>query len=180
MAPVEAASRIDRIAEAAARGSDVWARSVLAPADRDGDALFGPVSGAAFAAGVETIYEGYLVHHGARARVFSPPDLEQGLLLGDYLYATGLVQICEAGDVDAIAALADLISLAAHLRVTGTGVDGELWLATARHLAGPRTDALALARDGLRAGDRTALLALVADEEASALLAEHRRLMGDA
>lgn len=179
MAPVEAASRIDRIAEAAARGSDVWARSVLAPEDRDGDALFGPISGVAFAAGVETIYEGYLVHHGARARVFSPPDREQGLLLGDYLYATGLVQVCEAGDVDAIAALADLISLAAHLRVTGTGVDGELWLATARHLAGPRTDALAQARDGLRDGDRTALLALV-DDDAAPLLAEHRRLMGDA
>ncbi len=180
MAPVEAGSRIDRIADAAARGSDVWGRSVLPPADRDGDALFGPVSGAAFSAGVETIYEGYLVHHGARARVFSPPDREQGLLLGDYLYATGLVQVCEAGDVDAIAALADLISLAAHLRVTGTGMDGELWLATARHLNGPRTDALTSARDRLRAGDGAALLALVADDEAAPLLAEHRRLMGDA
>ena len=101
-------------------------------------------------------------------------------MLGDYLYATGLVQVCEAGDVDAIAALADLISLAAHLRVTGTGMDGELWLATARHLNGPRTDALTSARDRLRAGDGAALLALVADDEAAPLLAEHRRLMGDA
>ncbi|MGI9187657.1 MAG: hypothetical protein ACR2J9_09135 [Gaiellales bacterium] len=180
MAPVEAASRIDRIADAATRSSEVWGRSVLAPSDRTGDALFGPLSGAAFSAGVETIYEGYLVHHGARARVFSPPDREQGLLLGDYLYATGLVQVCEAGDVDAIAALADLISLAAHVRVTGAGVDGELWLATARHLAGPRGDELADARDALRAGDSAALLLLVGDVEAAPLLAEHRRLMGDA
>jgi len=180
VAPVTTPSRIDRIADAAARGSEVWGRSVLAPADRDGDALFGPVSGTAFAAGVETIYEGYLVHHGARARVFSATDREQGLLLGDYLYATGLVQICEAGDVEAIAALADLISLAAHQRVTGTRLDAELWLATARHLSGPRTDDLATARDALRSGDSGPLLALVADADAAPLLAEHRRWMGDA
>ena len=179
-APVPRADRIGRIADRAARGSEVWARSVVAPADRVGDALFGPVAGAAFADGVETIYEGYLVHHAPRGRVFSSPDREQGLLLGDYLYATGLVQVCEAGDVEAIAALADLVSLAAHLRATGAGVDGELWLATARHLGGPRGDELADARDGLRAGDATALLALVADADAVPLLVEHRRLMGDA
>jgi hypothetical protein len=179
VAPVAAESRVDRIATAAARGSDVWGRSVLPPAERDGEALFGPVAGAAFADGVETIYEGYLVHHAPRGRVFVPPDREQGLLLGDYLYATGLVQVCEAGDVDAIAALADLVSLAAHLRATGSGVDGELWLATARHLAGPRDGALPAAREALRGGDTTALLALVADADAQPLLVEHRRLMGD-
>ena len=48
-----------------------------------------------------------------------------------------------------IAALADLVSLAAHLRATGAGIDGELWLATARHLAGPRDGALAAAREAI-------------------------------
>ncbi len=180
MAPVGIESRVDRIAERAARGSAVWARSVLAPTDRDGDALFGTVAGAPFADGVETIYEGYLVHHAPRGRVFAAPDREQGLLLGDYLYATGLVQVCEAGDVEAIAALADLVSLAAHLRASGANVDGELWLATARHLAGPRNDDLTAAREALRAGDSAALIALVADHDAAPLLLEHRRLMGDA
>jgi hypothetical protein len=169
VAPVgTAASRVDRIADRAARGSDVWARSVLEPEDRVGGTLFGG------------IYEGYLVHHAPRGRVFAPAGLEQGLLLGDYLYATGLVQVCEAGDVDAIAALADLVSLAAHLRATGLRLDGELWLATARHLSGPRDAALADAREALRAGDGALLIALVADAEAEPLLAEHRRLMGDA
>ena len=181
MAPVgTAASRVDRIAERAARGSDVWARCVLGPEDRVGGTLFGGIAGSAFADGVETIYEGYLVHHAPRGRVFAPAGLEQGLLLGDYLYATGLVQVCEAGDVDAIAALADLVSLAAHLRATGLRLDGELWLATARHLSGPRDGGLADAREALRTGDGAPLVALVADAEAEPLLAEHRRLMGDA
>ncbi len=180
MAPVGAPTAVDRIADAAARASDVWGRSAVPADERDGDALFGRVAGRAFADGVETIYEGYLVHHAPRGRVFAAPDREQGLLLGDYLYATGLVQVCEAGDVEAIAALADLVSLAAHLRATGVGLDAELWLATARHLAGPRDGALAAAREALRDGDPAPLRALVADAAALPLLAEHRRLMGDA
>lgn len=180
MAPVGAAAGIDRIADDAARASAVWARS-LAPADeRDGDALFGPVAGPAFHDGVEAIYEGYLVHHAPRGRLFAAPDREQGLLLGDYLYATGLVRVCEAGDVEAIAALADLVALAAHLRAIGLPVDGELWVATARHIAGARDGSLAAARDALRDGDAAPLRAMAADDEAAALLAEHRRLMGDA
>ena len=62
----------------------------------------------------------------------------------------------------------------------GRPVDGELWLATARHLAGPRDDRLALARDAVRAGDPGPLLALAADDDAAAALEAHRRLMGDA
>lgn len=169
----------DRIADAAAAASAVWARSAL-PADaRDGAVLFGPIAGDPLAEGVETIYEGYLVHHAPRGRVFAAAGREEALLLGDYLYATGLVQVCAAGDVEAIAALADLISLAAHVRAEGGTVDAELWLATARHLAGPRDGALAAARDALRAGDAAPLAALVADADAARPISEHRRLMGD-
>ncbi|MSO46492.1 MAG: hypothetical protein EXQ67_00175 [Thermoleophilia bacterium] len=181
MAGVDIASRVDRIVELAAQSSDVWARSVLAPSERDGAEVFGPIAGDAFADGVETIYEGYLVHHAPRGRVFAAPDREQGLLLGDYLYATGLVQVCAAGDVEAIAALADLVSLAAHLRAEGgVIVDAELWLATVRHLAGPRDQSLSEAREALRTGDPTRLSRLVADVDAVGPLAEHRRLMRDA
>ena len=74
-----------------------------------------------------------------------------------------LVGVCQAGDVEAVAALADLVALAAHLRAEGDGDgdDGRLWLATARHLAGPRNGALDRAKDALRAGDRAPLRELV-------------------
>lgn len=169
---------IGALADRAAAASEVWARAALPPGARDEAPLFGPVAGPRFAVGVEAIYEGFLVHH-ARGRVFAPPDRQQGLLLGDYLYAWGLVEICQAGDVEAIGALADLISLAAHLRAEGhlDGDDGLLWLATVRHLAGPRSGRLSAARDALRAGDPGPLRALVEPgEQADRLLARHAEL----
>ncbi|MCX6412672.1 MAG: hypothetical protein NTZ81_10050, partial [Actinobacteria bacterium] len=66
MAGVGTSSRVDRIVDAAARSSDVWARSLIELSERDGDELFGPIAGEVFADGVETIYEGYLVHHAPR------------------------------------------------------------------------------------------------------------------
>ena len=70
------------------------------------------------ALGLETIYEGYLVHYG-RSRLFAPADRDTALLLGDYLYAHGLVRIAESGDVRAVADLAELISRCAQLRAEG-------------------------------------------------------------
>ena len=52
---------------------------------------------ARFALGLETIYEGYLLHYG-RPRLFAPADADTALLLGDYLYAHGLVRVADAGD----------------------------------------------------------------------------------
>ena len=173
---------IGPLADRAASESAVWAQAALPPGARDEQPLFGPVAGARFADGVEAIYEGFLVHH-ARGRVFAAPDRQLGLLLGDYLYASGLVSVCQAGDVEAVAALADLVALAAHLRAEGDvdGDDGRLWLATARHLAGPRNGALHQAKDALRAGDRAPLRELVPpDEQARRLLARHERLMAQA
>ena len=170
---------IGPLADRAAAESAVWAQAALPPGARDEEPLFGPVAGPRFADGVEAIYEGFLVHH-ARGRVFDAPDRQLGLLLGDYLYATGLVGVCQAGDVEAIAALADLVALAAHLRAEGDGDgdDGRLWLATARHLAGPRNGALDRAKDALRAGDRAPLRELVPpDEQAHRLLARHELLL---
>lgn len=172
---------VDGIVERAAAASAVWARSALPAAGREPAHAFGRIAGGDLAEGVETIYEGFLVHHAPRGRGFAAPDREQGLLLGDYLYATGLVQVTAAGDVEAIAALSDLVTLAAAQRAEAERpADAELWLATCRHLAGPRDGRLAAARDALRAGDRAPLDALVADDEAQEPLALHRRLMGDA
>jgi len=88
---------------------------------------------ARYALGLETIYEGYLLHYG-RPRLFAPADRDTALLLGDYLYAHGLVRIAELQDVEAVADLAALISLCAQLRADGTGGDGEAWAATAAGL----------------------------------------------
>ena len=83
-----------------------------------------------YAIGLETIYEGYLCHYG-RPRLFAPADAELGLLLGDYLYAHGLVRIAATGSVGAVAELAELISICSRLRAEGENGDAEAWLAAA-------------------------------------------------
>jgi hypothetical protein len=83
-----------------------------------------------YAVGLETIYEGYLLHYG-RPRLFAPADRDTALLLGDYLYAHGLVRVADHDEVEAVADLAELISLCAHLQADGAPGDGEAWAATA-------------------------------------------------
>src|SRR5207253_6304781 len=85
-------------------------------------------------------YEGYLVHYGD-PRVVAPPDPDSALLLGDYIYAHGLVRIASFGDVDAVGDLSELISLCSQLRAEDAAGDGPLWAATAALLgAGRRLD----------------------------------------
>lgn len=159
------------IAARAAAASPVWAAAALPAAEVDERAPFGVLAGEPLVLGVETIYEAFLVHH-ARARAFRPADRERAILLGDYLYAAGLVEVCRAGDVEAVAALADLVAVAAGLRAdeaVDRGDEALLWAATARHLAGPRGDALGRARDALRDGDPEPLRALAADRDAVAV-----------
>jgi len=75
------------------------------------------------------------------------------VLLGDYLYAHGLVRVAEAGGVHAVAVLAELISRCAALRADGAAGDGDAWVAAARALGGDPTDdevAGALARHSVR------------------------------
>ena len=74
---------IAEIAGRARAASPVWAAALRQ--EPTGEAAYGPRVDDRFALGVETIYEGYLVHH-ATSRL-SPADREQAILLGDYLYA---------------------------------------------------------------------------------------------
>ena len=107
-----------------------------------------------FALGLETVYEAYLVHYG-RPRLFAVTDRDEAVLLGDYLYAHGLVRISEAGGVDAVAAMAELISRCAALRADGADGDGDVWVETTRRLGGapaPDEITLALARHFARVG----------------------------
>jgi hypothetical protein len=66
--------------------------------------------------------------------LFAPRDGDTALLLGDYLYAHGLVRIAEVGPVEAVSDLASLISLCAQLRADALPGDGEAWAATAATL----------------------------------------------
>jgi hypothetical protein len=67
---------------------------------------------------VEAIREGYLLHY-ASGRVVRPEDPDLSLLAGDRLYALGLARLAELGDLDAVAELADVISLAAQAHAEG-------------------------------------------------------------
>lgn len=138
--------------------------------------VFSALAERRFALGLETIYEGYLVHYG-RPRLFAPADDEVGLLLGDYLYAQGLVRIAERSSVGAIADLAELISLCAQLRAEGRAGDGPAWAATAALLG---SGALEEARAALRDDGDPSLLDEVARSAAGSAavelaLAAHRR-----
>ena len=119
----------ETIAREAEHESPLWAAALRPEGSREAVAVFSPLADERFALGVESIYEGYLLHYG-RSRLFSPADRDGAILLGDYLYAHGLVRITTLGDVDAVARLAELLSLCAHLRAQGQGGDGEAWAAT--------------------------------------------------
>jgi hypothetical protein len=169
----------DLIAEGAARESPLWASSLRAPEEREPIAIFSPLGRERFAPGVETIYEGYLVHYG-RPRLFSPEDEDVSLLLGDYLYAHGLVRIAETRDVAAVRDLAELISLCAQAQAGEANGDGEAWAATVALLGG---DGLGSARAVLRDRSDPGQLDRVArdtvgDEALERALAAHRGRMG--
>jgi hypothetical protein len=147
----------DTIAAAARAESPLWGESLRPETDQEREAVFSTIAPDLHALGLETIYEGYLVHYG-RSRLFAPPDRDTALLLGDYLYAHGLVRIAETGDVKAVSDLAELISRCAQLRAEGLGGDGEAWAATSQSLG-----------DGA---------AVVSDEAVDGALAAHARFVG--
>jgi hypothetical protein len=127
------------IAAEAAAESPLWAESLRS--DPETEPVFGALVPDALVLGVETIYEGYLVHYG-RPRLFAPPDDDVALLLGDYLYAHGLVRVAATGDLEAVAALAELISACAALRADGAAGDGDAWLAFVRRVREPSNSLL--------------------------------------
>ncbi|HVU75958.1 MAG TPA: hypothetical protein VHC67_00150 [Gaiellaceae bacterium] len=127
----------ESISAGARTESAVWGGALLD--DPDWEPVFSPLAPAELALGLETVYEAYLVHYG-RPRLFAAAGEDEAVLLGDYLYAHGLVRIAEAGGVPAVAVLADLIARCASLRADGSAGDGDVWVDAARALGGRPDD----------------------------------------
>jgi hypothetical protein len=117
----------------AGRESELWTAAARPHGEQEREPVFSQFGEDRYALGIETIYEGYLLHYG-RPRLFAPEDGDTALLLGDYLYAHGLVRIEEGGTVEAVNDLAELIALCAYLRAEGIPGDGAVWAATATRL----------------------------------------------
>jgi hypothetical protein len=85
---------------------------------------------------LEAVYEAYLMHYGA-PRLFAGMEPDLRLLAGDTLYALGLSRLADAGDLEAVAELSDLISRSAQAHAEGRGEDAEaMWDASAAALGG--------------------------------------------
>ena len=169
----------DTIAREAAEESVLWADALRPPAEREELDVFSPLGHEMFALATESIYEGYLLHYG-RPRLFSPADADTAVLLGDYLYAHGLVRLAQLEIVSAVADLAELISLCTQLRAehAAPAADGAAWAATAAML-GSGNGRLERARTALRLErDATPLQELAAEsaggEAVASAMAAHR------
>ena len=175
------ASLWETIAGEAESESPLWGQALLPWEERELLPVFSALGEERFALALETIYEGYLLHYG-RPRLFEPEDADAAVLLGDYLYAHGLVRLASHGDVGAVADLAELISLCTQVRAEGLGGDGQAWAATAA-LLGRGEGRLERARTALRLDRDPAPLAQLATEAVGerplrCALDAHRTLVG--
>jgi hypothetical protein len=128
--------------------------------------VFSRLTAPPYRLGLETIYEGYLVHYG-HPRLFQPADDDAALVLGDYLYAQGLARIAALGEVSAVGDLAELISLCAQGRAERREGEGAAWAATAALLGREALDdARAALRDNGDAGPLDSLARGAAGDQA--------------
>ena len=129
---------------------------------------------------VESVLEGYLLHFG-HTRLLDTDDGDLRLLAGDYMYALGLSRLAALGDLPAVRALADLITLSARHQAAAKDdrrlLEG-LWALTALAVGGGPWSgyetAIARAREGR--ADPDELLAEVskrASETGIAIEAQH-------
>jgi hypothetical protein len=68
---------------------------------------------------VAAVREGHDCHYAGAGAVVVPADPDLALLAGDALYALGLEQLAERGDLEAIRVLADVISASAAAHAEG-------------------------------------------------------------
>jgi hypothetical protein len=108
--------------------------------DTTGDDRLGALAGGGdYALLYEAIHEGARLHY-ERGRVVAPEDPDLALLGGDRLYALGLDRLARLGDVDAVAELADVISLVAQAHAEDDPARAAaVWVAGARAIAAGRS-----------------------------------------
>lgn len=86
-------------------------------------------------AAAEIVREGYLLHYGT-SRWYAIDDRDLALLAGDRMYAAGLAALAEEGDIEAVRALAQLISGCAEAHAIGESARADdLWQSTLAMLA---------------------------------------------
>ncbi len=174
----ESAGVLETIAREASAESTLWQEALRPEDERESDVVFSVLADEHYALATESIYEGYLLHYG-RPRIFAPHDPDVSILLGDYLYAHGLVRLAEAGTASDVTEFAHLISLCSQLRAANAPGDGVAWVATSALLGA--TDArLEQARTALRLERETAPLvslarSLVEPDRIDGVLARHER-----
>ena len=109
---------------------------------------------------IEAIYEGYLLHYGSAAGG-AHAEADLGLLAGDRLYALGLARLVALGDIEAVAELADMITLSALAQGAGEPELAEaVWAAGARAVGWGSSEAHRRAKDLVFAGDPEAIEAM--------------------
>ena len=119
---------------------------------------------------VEAIREGELLHYGT-PRLFESIDPDLALLAGDRLYALGLARLAALGDLEAIAELADVISLCAQARAEKRPeLADAVWQAGVAAVGWGSSEAMRAAKAAARAGEPDA---------DTALLDAARQLSGD-
>ena len=79
---------------------------------------------AAYAAVIESVREGYLLHYG-EPRLLAALDPDLRLLIGDHLYARGIERLVALGDTLAVRELSDVISLVGAARRRNDPVGGD-------------------------------------------------------
>jgi hypothetical protein len=114
---------------------------------------------------LEMILQGSRLHYGLPSMV-RPEDPDLALLLGDRLYALGLARLAAIGDLEAVAELADVISLVAQAHAASNReLADAVWRAGCAAVGwGPSAQHRA-AKQLARAGDRGAAKALMAAAE---------------
>jgi hypothetical protein len=109
---------------------------------------------AVLALAVEAAYEGHLLHRG-RSRVLDPADRDLALLAGDRLYALSLAALAEAGEVAAVAELADAISLCARAQAEDRpDLEAAAWEAAATAIGWGPSGELEAAKAAARSDER--------------------------
>src|SRR6202043_3393319 len=109
---------------------------------------------------LEAIYEGYLLHYRS-PRVVKSPEQDLALLAGDRLYALGLARLIKLGDIEAVAELADVITLSALGHGAGTPeLADAVWMAGAHAVGWGSTSEHEHAKALVRAGSPEALEAM--------------------